>query len=119
MTDVGDTAERLAWGWRATLHNITDMEWMFPTEAASFLHIRTARLRYWADQGVITCIHDGRGLRRRYLLPELKLVRQIAGSNPTLLDLKRHIDSAVKPGSGAKSQKCQESQPRSLGDIAN
>jgi hypothetical protein len=98
VRDVEDTTDRLSWGWLATLHNITDMNWMVPAAAANFLHVSTAKLRYWADQGVITCIQHERGSHRRYLASELKLIRRITGNYPTLLALKRHIAMAVEVG---------------------
>ena len=96
--DVSDTTDRLAWGWLAVLHNLVPTRWILPTEAALRFRIPTWKLRYWSDQGIITCIHRGPGNHRRYLASELELVRRITGNYPTLLALKWHIDVALKVG---------------------
>lgn len=96
--DVRDTTDRLAWGWVAALHNVTDMQWLPPSRAARHSGIPAWKLRSWSDQGVISCIHQGRGHHRRYLAAELELVRRITDDHPTLLTLKWHIAVAITIG---------------------
>ena len=96
VINVEDTTDRLAWGWIAIIHNLTAIRWMRPTEAARYLDVPTWKLRYWADQGVITCINNERGHHRRYLAPELETIRYLMGKYPTLLGLKWYVADAVK-----------------------
>jgi hypothetical protein len=103
--DVKDTTDRLAWGWLAVLHNITEMRWIHPTEAARCSGIPSWKLRYWSDQGGISCSHQGRGHHRRYLAAELDVVRRITGNYPTLLALKWHIAVAISIGFSTESRR--------------
>lgn len=94
----------LRWGWIAVLFFESGGGWVNPTEAARMTGIPTAKLRRWAERGIISVIHDP-GQWRRYYIAELDFLaswetgRKDAGKEPlnlpTLID---YIDVTLANG---------------------
>lgn len=83
-------------GWIAVLDEIDDGHWINPTEATKITSVPAQRLRAWAEQGVISRIHQP-GQQYRYLGEELVACVGIAfGGRPTLPMLKRYIDDRLR-----------------------
>lgn len=99
----------LRWGWIAVLNFESGNGWIKPTEAAQRSGVPTAKLRRWAERGVISVIYDP-GRQRRYYIPEIDFLaswgraRKDAGKEPiSLFTLNNYIQLRLSGGLAPKS----------------
>jgi DNA-binding transcriptional MerR regulator len=74
-------------------------EWIRPTEAAHTAGTDTKTLRRWVAQGLVSVIHRGPNIQRRYLKREMEEIARLAemlGTKPSVTLLSRLVEEAME-----------------------